>query len=288
VGPDAAPAERGKVGATVVARQPSDGYKRAMRAGPLAAFIALTAAVGAAAVEIDAAKVVDLTYPFGAETIYWPTAQGFRLDVVSHGETPGHYWYEANNYSGAEHGGTHMDAPAHFAEDRATADRVPVTAGIGPLVRIDVSAAAAKDADYRLTREDLLRWEAAHGAIPRGAIVVMYSGWGARWPDKKRYLGTEVAGDVANLHFPGFSQDAAQFLVRERDINAIGVDTPSIDNGPSQDFIVHRVITAANKPGFENLAHLDRVPDSGAMLIALPMPIAGGSGAPLRAIALLP
>ena len=253
-----------------------------------ALMAAMLCAASAGAIEIDPAKVVDLTYPFGAETIYWPTAKRFALETVQEGETPGGYWYEANNYGAAEHGGTHMDAPVHFARGGVTADQVPVTAGIGPLVRVDVSAAAAADADYRLTRADLEAWEAAHGRIPRGAIVVMYSGWGARWPDKRRYLGTDVAGDVAHLHFPGFSREAAEFLVRERDINGIGVDTPSIDHGPSTDFIVHRVVNGAGKPGFENLAHLDRVPASGATLVALPMPIAGGSGGPLRAIAILP
>jgi kynurenine formamidase len=163
-----------------------------------------------------------------------------------------------------------------------------VTAGIGPLVRVDVSAAAARDADYRLSPDDLKAWEASNGRMPSGAIVVMYSGWGTRWPDAKRYLGTDKAGDTANLHFPGFSKEAAEWLLGERDIKAIGVDTPSIDHGPSQDFIVHRIINAADKPAFENLANLDRVPPRGATLIALPMKIEGGSGGPLRAIALLP
>ncbi len=165
---------------------------------------------------------------------------------------------------------------------------MPLGDGIGPLVRVDVSAAAAREHDYRLTVDDLLAWEKANGRIPAGAIVVMYSGWGARWPDKLRYLGTATPGDVANLHFPSFSKEAAEFLVSQRDIKAIGVDTPSIDYGPSQDFIVHRVINGANKPGFENLANLDKLPPRGATLIALPMPIAGGSGGPVRAIAVLP
>jgi len=259
-----------------------------MRAPGLLGLAMLTVVGGrAAAIDIDPAKVVDLTYGFGTETVYWPTARHFTLEVQSKGESGGH-WYEANNFCAAEHGGTHMDAPVHFARGGATADQVPVTAGIGPLVRVDVSAQAARDADYRLTRADLEAWEKANGRIPKGAIVVMYSGWGSRWPDAKRYLGTDVAGDVANLHFPSFSQEAAEFLVRERDINGIGVDTASIDYGPSTDFIVHRVINGAGKPGFENLAHLDRVPAKGATLIALPMPIAGGSGGPLRAVAVLP
>jgi kynurenine formamidase len=240
------------------------------------------------AFEIDESKVVDLTYSFSSETVYWPTAKGFTLEVVAHGSTPAGYWYEANNLCTAEHGGTHMDAPAHFAEGKATAESVPLGAGIGPLVRIDVRAAADANPDYRLQVSDVNRWEAEHGRIPHGAIVVLYSGWGSRWPDRKRYLGTDVPGDTANLHFPGFSQEAADFLISQREIDAIGVDTPSIDYGPSQDFIVHRIINGANKPGFENLANLDRVPPSGATLIALPMKIAGGSGAPLRAIAVLP
>jgi kynurenine formamidase len=237
---------------------------------------------------IDETKIVDLTYAFGPETVYWPTAKGFQLETVVHGKTDAGFFYAANNFCSAEHGGTHMDAPIHFAEGKATAEQVPVASGIGPIVRIDVSAQATADADYRLSVADLQAWEERYGRIPDGAIVVMYSGWGARWPDRKRYLGTDAAGDTAHLHFPGFSRAAAEFLVRERRIDAIGVDTPSIDHGPSQDFIVHQVIHGANKPAFENLANLDRVPATGATLIALPMKIAGGSGGPLRAIALLP
>jgi kynurenine formamidase len=250
------------------------------------ALISLPAA-HAGAIDVDPAKMVDLTYGFGPETVYWPTARHFTLEVEEKGELGGH-WYEANNFCAAEHGGTHMDAPAHFARGGLSTDQVPVSAGIGPLVRVDVSAASARNADYRLTVDDLRAWEGAHGPIPRGAIVAMYSGWGARWPDARRYLGTDVPGDTRNLHFPGFSKEAAEFLVRERSINAIAVDTPSIDYGPSQDFIVHQVMNGASKPGFENLANLDRVPANGATLIALPIKIEGGSGGPVRAIALLP
>ncbi len=236
---------------------------------------------------LASARFVDLSYAFGPDTIYWPTAQGFRMETVAAGPSDGGYWYEANNISTAEHGGTHMDAPVHFAKGQLTVDEVPVGAGIGPLVRINVVDAAAADADYRLRVADLVAWEKRHGQIPAGAIVVMYSGWGARWPDRKRYLGTDVPGDTGNLHFPGFSAAAAQFLVGQRSVKAIGVDTPSIDHGPSKDFIVHRVWHGAGKPAFENLANLDQVPPRGALVVALPMKITGGSGGPLRAVAIL-
>jgi kynurenine formamidase len=253
-------------------------------------LLTLAAALGApvAAWQIDESKVVDLTHTFGKETVYWPTAHPFRLERVAYGRNESGEWYAANDFAAAEHGGTHMDAPVHFAEGGATSDQVAVTAGIGPLVRVDVSAAAAADPDYRLSVADLESWEARHGRIPDGAIVVMYSGWAERWPDRRRVLGTDVPGDTENLHFPGFSREATQFLVTERRIDAVGVDTPSVDHGPSKDFIVHRILSGAGKAGFENLANLDRVPESGALLIALPMKIAGGSGGPLRAIAVLP
>ncbi len=239
--------------------------------------------------QLAPSRIVDLSYSYGADTVYWPTdRRGFELDVVSKGLSPGGYWYEANRICTAEHGGTHMDAPVHFAKGGASADRVPVSAGIGPLVRIDVARATAADRDYRVRVADLEAWERRHGRIPAGAIVVMFSDWGHRWPDRLRYLGTAEPGDTANLHFPGFSAAAVTYLVERRDIAAVGVDTASIDYGRSRDFIVHRILTAAGKPGFENLANLDRVPPAGATMIALPMKIENGSGAPLRAIAVLP
>jgi kynurenine formamidase len=251
----------------------------------LLSFFAATCAVAAA---IDDAKVVDLTYPFDAKTIYWPTAERFTLKQVARGKTAGGYFYAANNICLAEHGGTHIDAPIHFAEGKASVEQLPVTAGIGPLVVVDAREKASADRDYRLQVADLTAWETAHGRIPAGAIVVMFSGWGKFWGDALQYLGTDKPGDTANLHFPGFSKEAAEFLARARDIKAIGVDTASVDFGPSTDFIVHRIVNGANKPAFENIANLDRVPAAGATLIALPMKIGGGSGGPTRIIALLP
>ena len=237
---------------------------------------------------IDDSQIIDLTYAFDEHTIYWPTAESFHLEVVSAEKTKAGYWYAANNICLAEHGGTHMDAPIHFAEGKRTAGEVPVQQLIGPAAVIDVHAAAEKDADYRVTVADIQHWEGQHGRLPKGAIVLMFSGWGSRWPDKKRYLGTDKPGDVTNLHFPGFSREAAEFLVSQREIDAVAVDTPSIDYGQSQDFIVHQIINGANKPGLENVANLDKLPSSGATLIALPMKIAKGSGGPARIIAILP
>ncbi|HEY8516518.1 MAG TPA: cyclase family protein [Candidatus Binatia bacterium] len=265
--------------------------RRIRRATWLVAALALCATaanVSAAPPVLDESKLVDLTHTFDDETIYWPTEKGFELEQGPHGFTPQGYFYSANRFCTAEHGGTHMDAPIHFAEGKLTADAVPLQALIGAAVVVDVTEQAKQDRDYRLTVEDLQRWEAKYGRIPDGAIVLMRSGWNRYWPDKLRYLGTAEPGDVENLHFPGFSREAAEWLVTQRTIDAIGVDTASIDHGPSKDFIVHQVINGANKPAFENVANLDRLPESGATIIALPMKIGGGSGAPLRIVALLP
>jgi len=237
---------------------------------------------------IDVSKVVDLSYAFGPDTIYWPTAESFTLQRVSYERTPQGYWYAANNICMAEHGGTHMDAPIRFAEGKRTAEQVPLGACIGLAAVIDVRQQAASNRDYRLTVDDITAWEQRNGRLPPGAIVIMWSGWGAFWGDKLRYLGTDKQGDIANLHFPGFSEVAAEFLVTNRDIAAVGVDTASMDYGQSADFRVHQIINGANKPGFENLANVERLPAQGATLVALPMKIAGGSGGPARIIAILP
>jgi len=239
-------------------------------------------------VMIDPNKVVDLSHTFGPDTIYWPTAEPFKLKRVSYGRTPQGFWYVANNISMAEHGGTHMDAPIHFAEGKLTSAEVPLHNCIGPAVVVDVTESASTNPDYRLTVEDLDKWEKQNGRIPKGAIVIMRSGWSEKWPNKKLYLGTDKPLDVANLHFPGFSVEAAEFLTRQRDIAALAVDTPSIDYGQSKDFIVHQVLGAANRPAFENVASVEKLPPLGATFIALPLKIQEGSGGPARIIAVLP
>jgi len=232
---------------------------------------------------------VDLTYAFDSTTIYWPTAQPFRLQVVSAQRTAAGYYYAANNFAAAEHGGTHLDAPVHFAEGRHAADQIPLAQLMGPAVVIDVAPQAASNRDYRVTPGDLAAWEAVHGPIPAGAIVLIRTGWGSRWPDRARYLGTTKTGPaaVSELHFPGLHPDAARVLV-ERQVDAVGIDTPSIDFGQSTTFDSHQTLFGANMPAFENVARLDRLPATGSFVIALPMLITGGSGGPLRIVAVLP
>lgn len=235
------------------------------------------------------ASWVDLTYDFDSSTIYWPTAKPFHLDVVSAQRTAAGYYYAANNFAAAEHGGTHLDAPVHFAEGHHTTDQIPLTQLAGPALVIDVSAKAAADRDYRVVPADFEAWERARGRIPEGAIVVIRTGWGNRWPDRARYLGTTRTGPkaVLELHFPGIDPAAARWLVA-RKVRAVGIDTPSIDYGQSTTFDTHQILFAADIPAFENVAHLSAVPPTGAFVIALPMKIRGGSGGPLRIVAVVP
>ena len=235
-------------------------------------------------------RIIDLTHPFGEETIYWPTAEGFRLRIDARGRTEGGYHYEANSFSTAEHGGTHIDAPVHFGEGKRTVDEVPLEQLMGPGIVVDVREACARDRDHRVTADELQAWEREHGRIPAGAIVLLHTGFGRFWPDRARYMGTDGRGQeaVKELHFPGLDPAAARWLVSERSIRAVGLDTPSIDHGPSRSFDTHRVLSGANVPALENVARLELLPPSGFTVIALPMKIRGGSGGPVRIAALLP
>jgi kynurenine formamidase len=237
---------------------------------------------------IDESKVIDLTYSFDETTIYWPTAKPFMLEKEFWGMTEGRYWYAAAQYSASEHGGTHLDSPIHFGQGKSSADQIPLSRLIGPAAVIDVVKACEKDPDYRLTVGDISAWENTNGRIPDESIVLIRTGWGNFWTDKKKYLGTDKPGDVANLHFPGISREAAEFLAKQRKIDGIGIDTASLDHGPSQDFIAHQILNGANIYGLENIAKIDQLPARGATLIALPMKIKGGTGGPARIIAILP
>ena len=243
---------------------------------------------GIAEAQIDERKLVDLTYPFDEQTIFWPTNKPFQWEKTAWGMTAAGYWYASGNFAMSEHGGTHIDAPIHFAKGQNTLDQIPLDRLIGPAVVVDVRQAVATNRDYRMTVADLKAWESLHGPIPLGAIVLMHTGWKRYWPDKAKYLGSETPHDPMTLHFPGFSKEAAEFLVKEHKIDGIGIDTASIDYGSSRDFIVHQIVNGANLYGLENIANLDTLPPKGATIIALPMKIKGGTGGPVRIIAILP
>ena len=238
-------------------------------------------------VDLERGKLVDLSHPFNRETIYWPTAERFKLTKVAEGETEGGYFYSAYNFAGAEHGGTHLDAPVHFARGGAAADEVPLRRLVGAAVTVDVRGQAEGDRDHLISVADLEGFERENGTIAPRSIVLLRTGWSSRWPDARRYLGTAERGAaaVADLHFPGLAPEAAEWLVRERAVKAVGIDTASIDRGQSTGFEAHRVLGAAAVPVFENVANLQRLPADGFHLVALPMKIEGGSGGPLRVMA---
>ncbi len=249
----------------------------------------LTLSCGRAQTSFPGGVLVDLSHPFDAETVYWPTAEPFKLEKDFEGLTDKGYFYAANRFSTAEHGGTHIDAPVHFAEGRNTVDRIPLEQLMGDGIVVDVSSACERDADYQISTGDFAEWERANGEIPAGSIVILRTGFGRRWPDRKSYMGTDErgAGAVPKLHFPGLHPEAARWLVANRSVKAVGLDTPSIDYGQSTLFESHRVLFARDIPAFENLANLDKLPAKGFHVIALPMKIKGGSGGPLRVVAIV-
>jgi kynurenine formamidase len=236
-------------------------------------------------------NLLDMTYVYDGNTIYWPTAKGFELKKLGWEVGEAGYWYASNEYSASEHGGTHADAPIHFAENGRTMDQIPLEEWIGPAVKIDVTAKCEKDRDYLLSVDDITNWEELHGQIPDGAWVIMYTGIDTKYyPDKLQVLGTEKTGEEAlpELSFPGFSPESVEFLVNERNFTGIAIDTPSIDYGKSTDFKVHQVLFAADKLALENIANLDKLPTTGAALYVIPMLIKDGTGAPARVFAILP
>lgn len=235
-------------------------------------------------------KLIDLSHAYSDETVYWVTAKEFELDTVFKGETDKGFYYCANNFSTAEHGGTHIDAPIHFAEKGQTVDEIPLEKIIGPAIKIDVSSKTHNNPDYLIKIDDLLEWENSERIkIPNGSIVLLETGFSKYYPDKIKYMGTDERGEdaVKKLHFPGLSKKAAKWLVEQRDINAIGIDTPSIDYGQSEYFESHVILLSQNIPVFENLTNLNQLPSIRFEIIALPMKIKEGSGAPLRIVAII-
>ena len=230
---------------------------------------------------------VDLTHSYSDKTLYWPTSDTWQMDTVFVGQTEGGYYYEAFKFSTAEHGGTHLDAPIHFSEGKQTVDELSIDQLSGYAIVIDVSEKVSGNRDYQILPEDIKEWEVEHGSVPNGSILLFHTGMGALWPDAEAYLGTTLRGaeGVASLSFPGIHPETAQWIADNRHVKAVGLDTPSIDYGKSTEYMTHRILFEKNIPGFENVANLDQLPPMGAYVIALPMKIKDGSGAPLRIVA---
>ena len=241
-------------------------------------------------IDLSNSTIVDLSHAYSQETVYWVTAKEFNLDTVFQGKTDKGFYYSAFNFETAEHGGTHIDAPIHFAEGKQSVDEIPLKKLIGSAIKIDVSSKAMKTPDYLISIDDLKDWEKKHEMkIPNGSIVLLQTGFSQYYPDKLKYMGTDQRGDsaVQLLHFPGLDSDAATWLVEKRNISSIGIDTPSIDYGQSEYFKSHVVLMTNDVPAFENLTNLEQLPENGFTIVALPMKIKGGSGSPLRIVALL-
>lgn len=239
---------------------------------------------------IDDKLLVDLSHDYSNETVYWVTEKDFELHELFAGETEKGYYYAANTFTSAEHGGTHVDAPIHFSRTGQKVDEIPLEHLIGQAIKINVADSALEDSDYQISVQDLKEWESEQGQeIPSESIVLLETGYSSFYPNKKKYLGTDKKGAEAAklLHFPGLSPEAAQWLVSNRDIHAIGIDTPSIDYGQSYEFKSHVILLGENIPVFENLTNLNKLPLIGFDIVALPMKIKGGSGAPLRVVAFL-
>ena len=247
---------------------------------------AIFAAVLAVAVLGSGARAeswIDLSHPLDARTLYWPGGAPFELEVVSRGRDTQGRWYAANVYRTAEHLGTHLDAPFHFNAGGWKSDEIPIERMRGPAFVLDMRAEAGADADLAVSASQIRNWERRHRRLPAGGILLVRTGWDARWGDAERYFGSTRLEDASDLHFPGLAADAAALLV-ERRVHAVGIDTASIDPGPSRVFEAHRKLAAANVLIYENLRGLGRVPGSGAEFMAFALSISSGTGGPVRAV----
>ncbi len=257
----------------------------------LSALILLTGTsihVQAGPIDLTSANIVDLSHTYDANTLYWPSSpSNFEHKKLSYGDTDEGFFYSAYALCTPEHGGTHLDAPIHFYKGRQTVDEISLKNLFLPAVVIDVSKQASNNRNHRLTVTDITDFESRHGTIPQGAAILLRTDWDQFWPTAISYLGDDTPGKVSNLSFPSFGAEATRFLTVKRGAKLIGVDTASIDYGKSQDFPVHQIVAEANIPALENLTGLSALPATGAYVIALPMKVGGGSGAPARAVALI-
>jgi len=239
-------------------------------------------------VSLNSFEWIDLTHPFSEKTLYWPNnPKGFTRDTLFEGMTDKGYYYSSFDFYAPEHGGTHLDAPVHFAQGKMTLDELSLDQLTGEAVVIDVSANASNNRDYQIQVNDVTNWEKEHGTLKENVIILFHTGYGKFYPDALTYFGTDKKGEEALpfLHFPGIHPQLAEWLVKNRKIKAVGLDTPSIDYGQSTDFQTHRILLAENMPAFENVANLHLLPAQNIYVVALPMLLKDGSGGPLRIIA---
>ncbi len=259
----------------------------AILAGLLVAGCGEEPALDASADPFAGYDLVDLSHAFDADTVYWPTGQPFRHDRTAWGSQPAGFWYSAYDLAMSEHTGTHLDAPVHFAEGGRPVGAIALEDLTGPVAVVDIGPQSQSDAAYAATVGDLDRHEAQHGELLPGMIVLFRTGWSQRWPDTLSYLGDDTPGRADRLEFPGIAPETARFLA-ERGIAAVGIDTASIDPGASEDFPSHQILAGASIPALENLTRLELLPERGAHVLAFPMKIEEGSGAPCRVAALVP
>ena len=226
-------------------------------------------------------EVVDLTHGFSPSLPVYP---GYKPVQIRPRFTIARDGFADNEMTFDEHTGTHIDAPSHFVAGAMSADRIPVDRLIAPLVVIAIADRATKDPDTLVSVDDLVRWEKRNGRIPAGALVAMHSGWDARAANADRFLNRDAKG---TMHAPGFGEQAARFLVTERDITGVGVDTLSLDAASAQKFVAHLAILGAGKYGVELMANLGRVPTAGATVIVGGPKHEAGTGGPARVLALV-
>jgi len=228
--------------------------------------------------------IIDLTHTLNNTSPYWPSEKGspFKYDTI--------FAHKSGSpvmgaYSTPEHHGTHIDAPIHGGDNLKSVEQLTSEDMFGPAIVIDISKQSGVNSDYTLSKTNILDWEVKHGKLPKGAIVLLYTGWSKKWTDYEAYKNEDEDG---KMHFPGFSENAAQFLIDERDIRGIGIDNMSVDAAQSKGFPVHGIVNGAGKYQLENVANLHLLPPTGTFLIVAPIKIQGGSGGQVRLFAIVP
>ena len=227
------------------------------------------------------ARIVELGHPLTPDMPVFPGGAPLGAEVLGTVERDGYF---IRKLMVGEHVGTHVDAPAHFAPGAATVDRLPPEVLVGQAAVVDVTAQVAQNPDYEVSPADIEAWERAHGPLQPQHLVLIRTGWAARWPDEKRYRNADAAGV---MHFPGLSVATSQ-LLRQRQVRAVGIDTLSTDPGDSPTFEQHKDFLAGGGYHIENLADLSMLPPVGAFLVVAPLHVKDGSGAPARVFAFLP